>query len=224
MSIKKFLLISLAVIVAVILIGTIATAIKIYTPTQGQKIGKYANPRKALLVVDVQEDYTGQSKQPVLFKDAQKQITTINMLIGNAPKSGMEVVYIRQIFDNNFITRHFVGRTIEGRPGTELDSRIWIINQNDFTKKISDAFSNPLLDDFLIRNQIDELYLTGLDAAYCVYYTALGALNRGYKVTVVKDAIMSRKDMGDILKRYEKKGILLTTSQEMLSGAGPTAN
>ncbi len=216
MSIKKFLLISLAVVVAVILIGAIAIAKKIYTPTQGQKISKYANPRKALLVIDVQEDYTGQGKQPVLFKDAQKQITTINMLIGNATKAGMEVVYVRQIFDNNFVTRHFIGRTIEGQPGTELDSRIWMINQNDFTKRISDAFSNPQLEEYLVNNQVDELYLTGLDAAYCVYYTALGALNRGYKVTVVKDAIMTRKNMSDILKRYEKKGILLTSSGEML--------
>ncbi len=224
MSLKKIFLISLAVVAAVMVIGAMAIAKKIYTPTQGQKISKYANPRKALLVIDVQEDYTGPGRQPVLFKGAETQIATINMLIGNAPKSGMEVIYIRQIFDNNFITRHFVGRTIEGQPGTELDSRIWMINQNDFTKRISDAFSNPLLDEFLIRNQIDELYLTGLDAAYCVYYTALGALNRGYKVTVVKDAIMTRKDMSDVLKRYEKKGILLTSSEEMLSVAGLTGN
>lgn len=217
MTTKKYVLISVAAVVVLIVIGTITIAKKIYTPTQGAKIAKYATPRKALLVIDVQEDYTGpKGKQPVLFKGVDAQISTINGLIDSASKSGMEVVYIRQLFDNNFITRNFVGRTIEGQPGTELDSRIKIVDQNDFTKKISDAFSNPKLNDFLIRNQIDELYLTGLDAAYCVYYTAVGALNRGYKVTAVKDALMTRKDMSDILKRYEKDGILLTSSGELL--------
>jgi nicotinamidase/pyrazinamidase len=217
MSIKKYVLISLAAIVVLAAAGAIFTAKQLYTPTKGKQIGKYANPRKALLVVDVQEDYTGlNGKQPPLFKDAEGQIATINRLIEHASESGITVAYIRQIFDNNAITRFLVGRTIEGLPGTELDSRIKIVNQNDFTKRISDAFSNPGLGEFLIRNQVDEIYLVGLDAAYCVYYTAMGARNRGYKVTVVGDAVMTRKNMGDILKRYEKDGIGLTASRELI--------
>lgn len=218
---KKYILISLAVVVAVAVIGAAVMARKIYAPTQGQKIGKYEDPRKALFVIDVQEDYTGlKGRKPALYKDVEGRIATINSLIDSASKSDMEVVYIRQIFPDNLITRLFIGRTIEGRPGTELDSRIRMINQNDFTKKISDAFSNPWLDDFLTRNQINELYLTGLDAAYCVYYTALGALNRGYKVTIIRDAIMTRKDMNDVLKRYEDKGISLTSSESLLHQSG----
>lgn len=190
---------------------------KIYVPTKGKKISTYANPQKALLVIDVQEDYTGaKGKQPIPFKNAAAQIAAINRLIDSVSKSGMKVAYIRQVFDNNFITRIFVGRTIDGLPGTELDSRIKIINRNDFTKKISDAFSNQRLEEFLIQNQVDEVYLVGLDAAYCVYYTALGALNRGYKVSVVKDAVMTRKNMDDVLKTYKKNGILLTTSSEII--------
>lgn len=54
----------------------------------------------------------------------------------------------------------------------------------------------------------------GLDAAYCVHNTARGALNRGYKVKIVKDAIITRIDMSDILKQYEQEGILVTSSAE----------
>lgn len=217
MPLKKYILISLIVIVLGVAGVVIFAAKKIYTPTQGKEISAYANPQKALLVIDVQEDYTGlKGKQPPLFKNTEAQIATINRLIDSASKSGMKVAYIRQVFDNNFITRLFVGRTIDGLPGTELDSRIKIINRNDFTKKISDAFSNQHLEKFLIQNQVDEVYLVGLDAAYCVYYTALGALNRGYKVSVVKDAIMTRKNMDAVLKTYKEKGILLTTSSEII--------
>lgn len=216
MSLKKILLISLALLVVVTAVFVYATARKMYTPTGGVKIAKYADPQKALLVIDVQKDYTGlDGRKPPLFKNVMGQISTINMLIDKATLSGMKVVYIRQVFDNNFITRRFVGRTVEGLPGTEMDPRIKVINQNDFTKKLSDGFSNPKLGEFLVANHVDELYLVGLDGAYCVYNTALGGRNRGYKVTVVKDAVMTQKDMADVLKRYEKDGILTTTSGEM---------
>jgi len=213
---KKYILIFLAAIALIVAGAFLFAAKKIYAPTEGRRISRYANPQKALLVIDVQEDYTGlKGRQPVPFKNAEAQIATINGLIESASKAGMKVAYIRQVFENNFIVRLSAGRAIDGMPGTELDSRIKVINRNNFTKKISDAFSNQRLEEFLIQNQVDEVYLVGLDAAYCVYYTALGALNRGYKVSVVKDAIMTRKRMDDVLKTIKKHGILLTTSSEI---------
>jgi nicotinamidase/pyrazinamidase len=216
MSTRKYVVISLAAITVILTIIVFAVMKKIFTPTQGAKIATYSNPQKALLVIDVQEDYTGlKGKQPVPYKGVDPQIAAINDLVDMAAKAGLKVVYIRHIYDDNFLTRLIIGRDIEGKPGTEMDARIKIINQNDFTKKISDAFSNPRLDDFMITNQVNELYLVGLDAAYCVYNTAKGALNRGYKVTIVKDAIMTRKDLSDVLKRYEKEGITFTSSKEI---------
>jgi nicotinamidase-related amidase len=217
MSIKKKLIISLLAVIVIIAVFVVFAAKKIYTPTQGVKISKYDNPRKALLVIDVQEDFSGlKGKQPVPLKNVGEQIAVINGLIDNASKSGMEVVYIRQIFDDNFITRNFIGRAIEGQAGVELDGRVRVVNKNDFTKKIADAFSNPELDKFFIGNRVDELYLTGLDAAYCVYYTAMGAKNRGYKFAVVKDAVMTQKKMADVLKQYDKDGISIVTSKDII--------
>lgn len=214
---KKRILLSLLAVVALAAIFVVIMAKKIYTPTQGVKIGNYADPRKALLVIDVQEDFSGlKGKQPVPIKDAGEKIAVINSLIDSVSVSDMEVVYIRQLFDDNFIMRNTIGRAIEGQPGAELDARIKVINRNNFTKKISDAFSNPGLEDFLIRKKVDEVYLVGLDAAYCVYYTALGAKNRGYKVSIVKDAVMTQKNMHDVLKQYEKDGISTVASTEIM--------
>lgn len=214
MSAKKYFVISLAAIVVILGVFAVVVMKKRFTPTQGQKIAAYTSPGKALLVIDVQEDFTGlKGKQPVPYQGVEPQIMTINDLVDRASKAGLKVVYIRHIYDDNFITRFIIGRDIEGKPGTEMDTRIKMINRNDFTKKISDAFSNPRLDEFMIGNQVNELYLVGLDAAYCVYNTAKGALNRGYKVTVIKDAIMTRKNMSDVLKRYEKEGIIFNSSR-----------
>lgn len=216
MSIKKKVVLSLAAIVVILVVIVFVVMKTFFTPTKGAKIAAYANPQKALLVIDVQEDYTGlKGKQPILYKNVEPQIAVINTLIDKASKSDARVIYIRQIFDDNFLSQLLGGRTIEGKPGTELDSRINVVSKYDFTKKFSDAFSNPQLDEFLIRNQVNELYLVGLDAAYCVHNTARGALNRGYKVTIVKDAIMSRKNMSDILRQYEQEGIFLTSGAEL---------
>ncbi len=217
MSVKKVFVISVATIVVILGVFVITIMKKMFTPTQGQKIVAYATPRKALLVIDVQEDFTGiKGKQPVPYKGAEPQIAAINELIDRASKAGVRVVYIRHMFDNNFITRILPGRDLEGEPGAQMDARINMINQNDFTKTISDSFSNPRLDEFMIANQVNDLYLVGLDAAYCVYNTAKGALNRGYKITIVKDAIMTKKNMSDVLKRYEKEGIAFTSSKEIV--------
>jgi nicotinamidase/pyrazinamidase len=97
-----------------------------------------------------------------------------------------------------------------------VDRRIVKINDNDFAKNRTDAFSNRDLERFLVEQQVEELYLTGVDAAFCVYYTALGALSRGYKVTVVRDAVATRSDMNTLIERYKRKGIGIVTSRELL--------
>jgi nicotinamidase/pyrazinamidase len=217
MSLTAYILISLLAAVLIFFAALMAAFRKIYTPTKGKPIIKYTAPKRALLVIDVQEDYTGlRGKQPVPFRDVDKQIAAINRLIENSSQSGLNVICIRQIFANNPLTRLLIGRAIEGMAGTELDARIKVINQNNFTKRISDAFSNPEFEEFLISNQIDELYLAGLDAAYCVYATAMGAANRGYKVRVITDAVMSRKKMEDVMARCEKNGITAVSSNDII--------
>lgn len=215
-------LINKILIMVVIVILAVGTLLffefkKISAPTTGPLISSYAEPAKALLVIDVQDDYTGVSgrKEPI-YKNVDDQIARINNLIDNASSSGMHIVYIRQLFSNNIIMRNMIGRTIEGLPGTELDTRIKVVSENDFTKKVSDAFSNPKLGEFLTAHHVSELYLTGLDGVYCVYKTAIGGMNRGYHVTVVTDAVMSRKKKEDMLKLYKENGVSTMTSDMLL--------
>ena len=189
-----------------------------YTPTIGPRISSYADSTKALLIIDVQDDFTGMSgrKEPI-FKNVDNQIAKINKLIDKASSSEMQIVYVRHLFSNNFITRNIIGRSIEGLPGTELDARIKVVSANGFTKKISDAFSNWKLSEFLTAHHVKELYLTGLDGVYCVYKTALGGMNRGYQVTVVTDAVISSKKMEDVLKLYKENGVATITSDILLA-------
>lgn len=186
-----------------------------FMATRGRKIAAYPEPRKALVVLDIQEGYAGtNARPPVTRPPTGGMLFIVNSLIDKAAESGMEVAYIRQVFSNNLFVRLHGGRR-QGR--VIIDRRIKKINENDFEKNRTDAFSSRQFEQYLVDNQVNELYLVGVDAAYCVYYTALGALNRGYKVTVVTDAVQSRKKMADVLERYRRKGIAVITSEQLIN-------
>lgn len=179
------------------------------------------NSKRALLVIDIQEDYTGTTaKAPFPYKDSDKLICDVNSIIDEASKNGIIVVYIRHEFEGlmgRLVSRVIGhGTAIKGKPGTEIDKRINIISDNLFTKPAPDAFANPKLDKFLKENEVNELYLVGLDAAGCVYYTAKGAMKHGYKVNIIKDsiALLVEKYWDTILSKYNKQGINLITSKE----------
>ena len=214
MSLTMVAIVAAASIAAVALAASGMMFRSMFIATGGRKISAYAAPRKALVVLDIQEGYaaTG-ARQPVTSPPADGMILTINRLIDKAAGSGMDVVYIRQVFSNNLFVRLHGGR----KQGTVvIDRRIKVINENDFEKNRTDAFSSRQFEQFLVDRKVSELYLVGVDAAYCVYYTALGALNRGYKVAVVKDAVKSRNSMTKVLKRFKRKGITVVTSRELI--------
>lgn len=217
MSIKFLALMLLAVFATIALMAVIMLIRSMFTATRGRRIASYPDPRKVLVVLDIQEGYSGTNPgQPATSPSATGLIWTTNRLIDKAAESGMEVAYVRQVFSSNLIVRLHGGRR---RGRVVIDRRIKVINNNDFEKNRTDTFSNRQFEQFLIDRHIDELYLVGVDAAYCVYYTALGALNRGYKVTVVKDAVMSRSSMVDVLERYRRKGIAVITSEQLLASS-----
>ncbi|HIJ88866.1 MAG TPA: cysteine hydrolase [Desulfuromonadales bacterium] len=185
-----------------------------FVATRGTRIQAYPAPRKALLVLDLQEGYRGTNpRQAATAPAAGGMLDTVNRLIGMAAETGMEVCYVRQVFSNNLFVRMHGGKRVEK---IIVDRRIVKINDNDFAKNRTDAFSNSMLEQFLIDHRVNELYLTGVDAAYCVYYTARGALNRGYTVTVVRDAVATRSDMTKVLERYAAEGIQVVTSEQLI--------
>lgn len=206
---------ALVVIIAIALAAGLMMLRSMFMATRGRKIAAYPEPRKALVVLDIQEGYVGTTtRQPVTRPPTGGMLFIVNSLIDKAAESGMEVAYIRQVFSNNLFVRLHGGRR-QGK--VIIDRRIKKINENDFEKNRTDAFSSRQFEQFLIDNHVNELYLVGVDAAYCVYYTALGALNRGYKVTVVEDAVLSRKKMANVIERYRRKGIGVITSEELIS-------
>ena len=186
-------------------------------PTKGPRIGKYPAPRAALLVIDIQEDYTGpQAKKR--FRDGDRIVRVSNALLAQAQAKGAVVVYIKNAIDNPIISAFTGGLNAPGSPGTEMDRRlIKVPGAMTFTKNRSDAFSTLELDTFLRENHVDQLLLTGLDGAYCVNATARGALNRGYHVTLFQDGIAteSSKSIETLAQGWREVGAQVKAGTEM---------
>lgn len=178
---------------------------------------KYNITNKALLVVDIQEDATGKTaKNPLPYKDSAELIANINSVIDVCKDKGILVVYIKHEINSNLLSRKLWGRFIAGTAGSEIDSRINIINNYIYSKNKGDAFSNAKLNRYLKENYIDEIFITGLDASACVLKTSLGAKKRGYGVIVLKDAIttMRMNKLPKLLEKYLKYGIEISSVEE----------
>jgi nicotinamidase-related amidase len=205
--------------------GLIGGIILTTRPTHGNKIAQYEFPQQALLVIDIQEDYTGTTAQPPFpYKESQKLIATVNTIIEAASKKNILIVYIRQEFDGvwgRILSKAFArGTAMRGNPGTEIDKRISLLSRHIFSKPKGDAFSNPKLDELLTKHQVNEIHLVGLDAEFCVHHTAKGALNRGYTVNIITDGIALRAEQkwDSLLKQYQQEGITLMVSKEFVNG------
>jgi len=179
------------------------------------------NGTHALLVIDIQEDYTGETaKAPFPYKNSERLIKTVNRVVEKAVEKEFIVIYVRQEFEGvlgRIVSKIFGhGTAVKGNPGTEIDNRVKIVSDHCFTKQMPDAFSNPDFEAFMKEQQIDELFLVGLDAAGCVYFTAKGALKRGYKVSIIQDGIvlLAEKKWDSVLEKYRKNGITLLSSGE----------
>ena len=183
---------------------------------------KFEQSQKALFVIDIQEDYTGDTaKPPFPYKDSEKLINRVNKIIDFATGKNLLIVYIRQEFEHftgKLFSKVFCGSTaIIGNPGTEIDKRINIKSNYIFSKPAPNAFSNSKLKEFLDKHSVSELYIVGLDAEFCVYATAKGALKHGYNVSIVKDgiALKAENKWNKLLNKYEKDGIKLISSEEL---------
>jgi nicotinamidase-related amidase len=68
-------------------------------------------------------------------------------------------------------------------------------------KTYSDSFNKTNLDEVLLEEECNTLFLSGLSAVGCVLATRTGAQNHDYKAFIVKDAIMSHNS--DYTKNVE---------------------
>lgn len=100
--------------------------------------------------------------------------------------------------------------------GTSSDRRRLAKENFEDPQPNPDTFSSHKLEAFLSEHQVNDLYLVGLDAEFCVHSTAKGALKRRYNVNIITDCIALRaeKKWDDLINKYKKDGINLIASRD----------
>ena len=177
--------------------------------SKGQPIENYREHNSALLVVDIQEIITGEvSIYPCFKENSENLIRNINQVIESFNKLNYPVIYIRSEITNPFV--NLINSTYaKGSLGVKYDKRLKIVSNLEVVKKGEDSFRNSNLDNILIGNKINELYIIGLDAAECVNATIEAAQNRRYKVNIIEEAVMSKskKKMDSMMVSFRDRGV-----------------
>jgi nicotinamidase/pyrazinamidase len=75
------------------------------------------------------------------------------------------------------------------------------------------------LRDYLQGENVDAVYITGLAADVCVRFTALDAIESGYKTYLIKDAtraVGGEEALNKTMEELESKGVKIITSEEIV--------
>jgi len=179
------------------LIGYVVFSLrKLSVPTSGTAIDRTARSSTALVVIDVQEDFTRNTGKHAFdpgHRDAA--LAAISREIEASRAAGHEIAFIRNVFRGWLVilAMKLVGGGVgtPGREGLKLDRTLDVRTAPEFEKSIGDTFSNPEFETWLAEKRIGRLILVGLDTCHCVQLTAKGALARGYRVEIREPATLT---------------------------------
>ena len=164
--------------------------------------------RRALLVIDMIEDFAHAGGALYCGPSMSRIIPVIEREIDRARAAGEPVVYLKDDHlpdDAEFAT--FPPHAIAGTKGAEIIPELAPTNGDVvIPKRRYSGFFGTDLDITLRERGVDALRLVGDCTNICVLYTAADARNLGYAVEVVKDGVTSFDEEAhlDALRELEK--------------------
>lgn len=140
--------------------------------------------KKALLIIDVQNDYFPYGKCQ-LYKP-EVALNTIKDLLEDFRKQNLPVIYIRhESIQGTFFIPNTDGVQIH-KDIKPLDTEMVIV------KHYPNSFYETKLQEKLIENEITELVICGMMTHMCVDTSVRSAKDLGYYVTLISDACATK--------------------------------
>jgi len=171
------------------------------------------NPtRRALVLIDFQKDFIEPlGRMPVDQGQVAAVLQSARQAIGHAQQAGDLVVAIGNEYRPHDYLMNLLRRnaSIAGSPGARWIRDLPLDGIPYFPKWASSAFVNSDFDRWLQAQNVRTLRLAGLQAKACVTATAKDAMQRGYAVEVLDDAIacVSDRSRARALARLERRGV-----------------
>ncbi len=166
---------------------------------------------KALLVIDMLNDFIAEKGVLYCGESARKIIPRIKKLIQEFLSSKNPVIYLCDSHDpDDEEFKLFPAHCVKGSWGAEVVEELKPEKDNPFVYVIEktrfSGFYKTELEELLKKLGVDELWLTGVCTSICVMDTAKDAYERGFKLIVVKDGVADFDPEAHefALKRMEK--------------------
>jgi nicotinamidase-related amidase len=145
---------------------------------------------KALIVVDMLEDFVhGSLANP----RAQAVLAPLQELLAQARQEGWVVVFSNDAHEAGDPELAIWGdHALAGTPGAQVIAELAPEPgplELVVPKRAYGAFDGTDLDERLRGLGVDEVVLAGQHTHICIRHTAYGALTRGYRITVPRDAV-----------------------------------
>jgi nicotinamidase-related amidase len=136
---------------------------------------------KALLVIDLQNDYFPGCKFPLWNTDVVLQ--SIERAIEKATAQGIPVVHIQHV------AKGLAPFFNEGTPGADIHSRILAAAPKApvVVKEFADSFEKTNLEETLTKLGVTDLLVCGMMTQNCVTHTAISKAAEKYNVTILPD-------------------------------------
>lgn len=144
---------------------------------------------KALLVIDMQNDYLWDKRKSMFTYDTDKLVDDVNQAILTYKENGYDIIYIKHILPK---VMWGVGFSIKGTEGAEIYPGLNLVSELVFEKNHSDTYTAKDFRQHMEKQGYNEVVLCGLDECGCVGTTAKGAARTGVKVFMLKDCIGRR--------------------------------
>src|SRR5712691_8958338 len=188
--------------------------------------------KKALIVVDVQNDFCPGGSLPVAHGD--EVVAPLNELIEEFLDRGEPVFKTRDWHPTE--TKHFAAyggtwpvHCVQGTRGAEFhpdlfnDPRITIISKG--TNESADGYSGfdgTNLAQLLREKAVEEVLVGGLATDYCVKHTVLDARREGFEVKALADAMRSvnvnSNDGASAIEEMKASGAEIVGSESKTTG------
>lgn len=129
---------------------------------------------KALLVIDVQNGI-------VNFGDFKEELSLMENMIKDFKEGDNPVIFMRHLDDaeESTLHKHSVGSKLHN---SLKDYAYYVIE-----KQNTEFILNTELSNTLEKLGANHLYIIGFNTEYCCMFTAMSALDRGYKVTFIEN-------------------------------------
>ena len=156
---------------------------------------------KALLVIDMQNDYLWDKRKPMFSYDTEKLTGDVNRLIAVYSDSGYDIIYIKHILPK---LMWGVGFSIKGTEGAELYGGLNVVSDLCFEKNRSDTYTAKAFREYMKEQDYSEVAICGIDECGCVGATAKGAVKTGVKVVMIENCIGRRFPDAKVQRMREK--------------------